>query len=160
LLNAREAWVSFLPALHAGNTVLPGITTYQGPYKVIALGLSCFCFALYCFGFRGSLARAFSWRPIRYLGNMSYSYFLLHGFTLKALSVLAFTIVAPSGRSPLLLCLLLPISFAATWVTSTVLFVCVEKPFSLDRLSLSAYLRKLGAVAQNVVVGAGSPSQG
>jgi peptidoglycan/LPS O-acetylase OafA/YrhL len=150
--QVRKEVFGFLPDANAGNTVLPGITTYQGPYKVIALGVSCFCFGLYCFGFEGFLKRAFSWRPIRYLGNMSYSYFLFHGVTLKALSVVAFTIIAPNGRLPLLLCLLLPICFAITWVTSTLLFALVEKPLSLERLPLSAYIRVLRANVQRLAV--------
>jgi peptidoglycan/LPS O-acetylase OafA/YrhL len=138
---------SLLPGAHAGNTLLPGITTYQGPYKVIVLGLSAFFFTLYCFGFKGFLSRAFSWRPLRYLGNMSYSYFLFHGAALKVLSLLAFSIVPPVGRSPVLFCVALPFSFGATWISSTLLFACVERPISLERLSLRAYL---GAVRAHV----------
>jgi peptidoglycan/LPS O-acetylase OafA/YrhL len=141
----RREVFGFLPAANAGNTVLPGITTYQGPYRVIVLGVSCFCFGLYCFGFEGFLKRAFSWRPICYLGNMSYSYYLFHGLTLKVLSVVAFAIIAPQGRSPLLLWLLLPACFAVTWVTSTLLFALVEKPFSLENISLPAYFGVLWA---------------
>ncbi len=150
--QVRREVFAFLPDANAGNTVLPGITTYQGPYKVIALGISGFCFGLYCFGFEGFLKRAFSWRPIRYLGNMSYSYFLFHGVTLKVLSVVAFAIIAPHGRSPLLLCLLLPACFAITWVTSTFLFALVEKPLSLERLSLPAYIGMLWAQVRRLAV--------
>ena len=45
-------------------------------------------FALCGACFSGGLAgRAFSWTPARWLGNMSYSYYLLHGMTVMALSI-------------------------------------------------------------------------
>jgi peptidoglycan/LPS O-acetylase OafA/YrhL len=151
-LDASRERVALLPGLNAGNTILPGVSTYQGPYKVMALGISGFFFALYCFGFDGLLKRAFSWRTIRYLGNMNYSYFLFHGATLKALSLLAFATVVPAGRSPLLFCLLLPLSLGATWISSTVLFAFVERPISLERLSLSAYSDTVRARLRDTVV--------
>ena len=39
---------------------------------------------LACFRAEGPLYRAFAWTPLRWLGNMSYSYYLIHGLALKA----------------------------------------------------------------------------
>ncbi len=78
-----------------------------------------------------SLGRVFSWTPLRWLGNMSYSYYLLHGLTLKALfMVLSKTHLL--SVSPWLMCLiLLPVFFLVSLVTSAGLFLLIEKPFSL-----------------------------
>lgn len=124
-----DKWLTFLP--RTGNTVLPGITSYEGPYKVIVLTLSCFPFVLFCIAGQGFLARLFSWAPMRYLGNMSYSFYLLHGATLNALVLFLHLFFTPDGNSPILFCILLPIAFAVSWLTSTVLFTLIEKPISL-----------------------------
>ena len=48
-----------------------------------------FVLCLACFNNpTGWLARAFGWTPMRWLGNMSYSYYLLHGLALKAIILL------------------------------------------------------------------------
>lgn len=124
-----EKWLTFLPRI--GNTVLPGVLSYEGPYKVIALTLGCVPFALFCIAGQGLLARVFSWAPARYLGNMSYSFYLLHGATLNAFVLLLHHIIKPDGNSPILFCAMFPVAFSLSWVTSTVLFALVEKPISL-----------------------------
>lgn len=79
------------------------------------------------------LSRAFSWTPLRWLGNMSYSYYLLHGLVLKA-CFHALAVVAPPGSGGLpawVLWALLPTLFAITLLPSAALFLAVERPFSL-----------------------------
>src|SRR4051812_48371455 len=39
---------------------------------------------LYCFRYDGFLNRVFSFAPLRYWGNMSYSYYLCHGALIHA----------------------------------------------------------------------------
>jgi exopolysaccharide production protein ExoZ len=60
---------------------------------------------------------------MRRLGNMSYSYYLIHGLALKA----AF-MVLPSSQMFLVL---LPLAFALTLIPSMALFLLVERPLSL-----------------------------
>src|ERR1035441_7872837 len=92
-----------------------------------------FCCAAYCFAFDGRLKRFFSWTPLRYLGNISYSYYLIHGVTLQGVA-LAWAWLASHGVPAASLFVVgVPVGFAATWVTSTLLFVMVEKPYSLQR---------------------------
>ncbi|HLT29638.1 MAG TPA: acyltransferase [Myxococcaceae bacterium] len=79
---------------------------------------------------RGPVARLCRWTPLRWLGNMSYSYYLLHGLILKAFSLVALTVIG-RGAHPLLFWALLPIAFVLTLAASGVLFAWVEKPFSL-----------------------------
>ena len=77
------------------------------------------------------LARVFAWTPLRWLGNMSYSYYLLHGLALKAtVRALALILPAHSG-GPWLFWGALPFIFAVTLVASTALFAVIERPFSL-----------------------------
>jgi peptidoglycan/LPS O-acetylase OafA/YrhL len=89
------------------------------------LGAAYFCFVLDCFAFPGPLAKAFSWAPLRFVGTISYSYYLIHGPTLHGLRL-----VAPQGASPVLL---LPAAIGLTLVTSSLLFLLVEKPLSFGR---------------------------
>ena len=122
-------WLPVSPSV--GNTVLPGVVSYEGPYKVITLTLSCFPFVFFCIAGHGLLSRIFSWAPVRYLGNISYSFYLLHGATLNGLMLLLRLFSKPDGNSPIFFCALLPIAFALSWFTSTVLFAVIEKPISL-----------------------------
>jgi peptidoglycan/LPS O-acetylase OafA/YrhL len=77
------------------------------------------------------LARAFCWTPLRWLGNMSYSYYLLHGLTLKALFMLLPHPAALQGHGVAVFFGLLPVFFCATLLTSACLFLLVERPLSL-----------------------------
>ena len=80
-------------------------------------------------GTRGG--RIFSWTPLRWLGNMSYSYYLLHGLTINV-TALALSGLGPDpGHADALYWLLLPLTFGATILSSTVLFAIVERPLSL-----------------------------
>jgi len=131
--DARPQLLGLLPGLTAGKTVLPGVGTFQGPYKVIVLSISCTMLAFYSFEFDGVLKTFFSWNPLRCLGNMSYSYYLIHGLALHAVAVIAYSIVPEDHPSLPLFLLALPLGFAMTWLASSCLFLLVEKPISLRR---------------------------
>lgn len=131
LYDAKAIWFSYLPGVHAGRTVLPGVSGFQGPYKVIVLSVTCVFLALYSFQFDGRLKALFSWRPLRYLGNMSYSYYLIHGLALHAVAVAISRSAFLAKNGALAYLLFLPAGFAFTWIVSTCLFLLVEKPFSL-----------------------------
>ncbi len=68
---------------------------------------------------------------LRYFGNMSYSYYLIHGITLKCFFLILATIIPPSHQWDIVLYFAFFPVFALTWFTSTILFVLVEKPASL-----------------------------
>lgn len=68
---------------------------------------------------------------LRYFGNMSYSYYLIHGITLKCFFLILATIIPPSHQWDIVLYFAFFPVFALTWITSTILFVLVEKPASL-----------------------------
>ena len=125
-----------LAALAAGfgAMLVPTVGPAGYAVKVSILFVAFFLLCHECFSHAsGWLARGFSWTPLRWLGNMSYSYYLLHGLALKA----AFVVVAkalggmpPAAGDWLFWALLAPL-FAASLLPATVLFLCVERPFSL-----------------------------
>ena len=133
LYDARPEWFSILPGLTAGRTVLPGVPTFQGPYKVMVLSFSCPLLAVFSFQYEGILNKIFSWDPIRYLGNMSYSYYLIHGLALHGVALIIYRILPLGQHDTLAYSLGLFIGFVTTWIASTCLFALVEKPLSLRR---------------------------
>jgi peptidoglycan/LPS O-acetylase OafA/YrhL len=131
----------FAVALLAGCVVLgiPGLpsgTPAAVPALMlfVAFGLVCAC----SLGDEtGLLATAFSFTPLRCLGNMSYSYYLIHAVGVhltRGAMVRAFPI------SPALVWSVLPVCFAITWLASTALFLLVEKPLSFARPAISSRL--------------------
>ena len=70
--------------------------------------------------------------PLRWLGNMSYSYYLIHGLSLK-FAFLLFAIVVPGETviEGIYFWLWIPL-FVFTLLTSFILFVLIERPLSLN----------------------------
>jgi peptidoglycan/LPS O-acetylase OafA/YrhL len=104
---------------------------YEWIFPIIALTAAFFSLTLFACEYQGRLSRIFSWTPIRYLGNMSYSYYLIHGLTLKAVALL-FVIVLGARLSLPIFVIAIFVGFAATWISSTLLFWLIEKRFSLQ----------------------------
>jgi peptidoglycan/LPS O-acetylase OafA/YrhL len=100
--------------------------------KTAILFASFFVLCLACFRNPSTwLPRTFSWTPFRWLGNMSYSYYLLHGLALKA-GFLVVAIVLPAANyGPWFFWALLPAMFALTLIPTAILFLAVERPLSL-----------------------------
>jgi peptidoglycan/LPS O-acetylase OafA/YrhL len=145
LLDASPHFFEFLPGWLCGRSTLPGVPTYQGPYKTLVLSFSLFWFVAYSFAFDGRLKRLFVWQLLRYLGNMSYSYYLIHGVTAHAVALIWAAVVRHHLSMVAAFVTALPIALGATWLTATVLFVGIEKPFSLSskrarRQSITAVL--------------------
>jgi exopolysaccharide production protein ExoZ len=119
--------------LGAGTTGRAGRFSYCVPaFRVIILAISFGSVLLYSFRFDGVVRRWFSWTPICWLGNISYSYYLIHGGALygfRALDQLLYGVHEPSA---LRFWLLLPTGFAATIVATVPVFLLVEKRFSLQ----------------------------
>ena len=73
-------------------------------------------------------------RPIRWLGNMSFSFYLIHGLPLHAFGIIAGRLHAGAltgARLWTAFATALPFVFAATAATSAALFLAVEKRLSL-----------------------------
>ena len=71
-----------------------------------------------------------SWTPARWLGNMSYSYYLLHGMTVMAVSIVIAKFVGHALPSWVVWALLPP-TFLVSLVAPFVLYVLIERPISL-----------------------------
>jgi len=112
------AWLATV--LPVAAFVAAGMGVLVGPLKFavlfVALGLLCISV------FRGEgPARLLSWAPLRWLGEASYSYYLIHGLVLKAIA----TVV------PLPYWWMLVPAYAATIAATAVLHYAIERPFSL-----------------------------
>jgi exopolysaccharide production protein ExoZ len=93
-----------------------------------------FAYYLLCYAaFResGLSYRIFTWAPLRWLGNMSYSYYLVHGLALNVAFVVLARLFPPSGHAPWMYWALMPPMFAFTLIPSAILFLTVERPYSI-----------------------------
>ncbi|SNS81766.1 Peptidoglycan/LPS O-acetylase OafA/YrhL, contains acyltransferase and SGNH-hydrolase domains [Noviherbaspirillum humi] len=105
-------------------------TLMHGYIEIGFMFVGFYLFCLHCFLHPTDwLARAFSWAPMRLLGNMSYSYYLLHGLALKAGFLVLSKFKITQGE--ILFFGLLPVMFALTIGASVVLFLVIERPLSL-----------------------------
>jgi exopolysaccharide production protein ExoZ len=101
----------------------------MGIYWSIILGIGLFYICMYCFGYTGRLQQAFAWEPLRCIGAMGYSYYLIHGVTMKGILLLSNVFLPPATQSPLLFWGLLPFAFIATLLSSSLLYLLVERQF-------------------------------
>ena len=121
-------------ALAAGlfSTILPVPGSAGYVLKIVILFAAFFTLCFTCFGHQSAwLPKAFSWTPLRWLGNMSYSYYLLHGLALKSGFLVLSKILGTAGSGVLVFWGMLPLMFALTLIPSIGLFLLVERPFSL-----------------------------
>jgi peptidoglycan/LPS O-acetylase OafA/YrhL len=116
-----------------------------GPGSLLKVLIHCVSFFVTCLACLGRsatpLGRAFSWTPMRWLGNMSYSYYLIHGLSLQTFFV-GVTLWLPNtnlGGGGFWI-ILLPV-FLMTTVPAAILFLYVEKPLSLGPVGLRARAR-------------------
>lgn len=145
LLEVRQSWFTFLPGWWSGRETIPGVPVYQGPYKTLALMVGCYALAAYAFAFDGRVKRLLCWAPMRYLGNMSYSYYLSHGIALQGVALACAALTPPGTRSVAIWATALVGGFAATWAASTALFVLVEKPMSLEQHARARHAKRESA---------------
>jgi len=138
-LDRLSSWA--LVAAIVAAVVLSG-TFLQGLPRVAAMLVLWPVLCAGCFAVDGRMRRWFSWTPIRYLGNISYSYYLVHSLVLQGCFLLLERIWPPGGTAGWAYWAFLLPCFALTVVGALGLFLVVEKPFSLDRRSL--HPRRLG----------------
>jgi peptidoglycan/LPS O-acetylase OafA/YrhL len=103
------------------------------------LGWTCFT------GLDRPSSKLFSWSPLRWLGNMSYSYYLIHGLTLQFIFLLLGKIFPPNGEGDWIYWIGLPICFLLTLIASLILFILVERPYSLFPPRLRASTKNIQA---------------
>lgn len=77
----------------------------------------------------GRLGRSLSWAPLRWMGNISYSYYLLHGLALQVFFVVLQRLL-PTGGEWAAPVLLVP-AWLATLPPCLALYLVIERPLSL-----------------------------
>jgi peptidoglycan/LPS O-acetylase OafA/YrhL len=95
----------------------------------VGYGLTC----LNGFNVKTAFGAFFSKLPLRWLGNMSYSYYLIHGLTLKFLFMLLAMLITPDGESTWVFYTFMIPFFIITLLTSFILFFFIEKRFSFGK---------------------------
>src|ERR1044071_4122190 len=114
------------------GTLLPWQGSGASAIKTAILFVCFFTLCFSCFSYPTSwLGWLFSWTPLRWLGNMSYSYYLLHGISLKAAFLGLGFWLPVAERGAVFFWEWLPVMFALTLVPTTALFLWIERPFSL-----------------------------
>lgn len=114
-------------------SVLPfeGHGSEQAKIGILFCGYFLFCYSCYATP-QGTLARTFSWTPLRWLGNMSYSFYLLHGVSTKATIMVLAMLLPPAGnRSDWIFWAMLPLCLLASLLVSGAAYLAVERPYSL-----------------------------
>lgn len=101
--------------------------------KVGILFVTFFVLCLTCFQSpSGWLAHSFCWTPMRYLGNMSYSYYLIHGLALKVAFLVLSKLLPATTFGSWFFWAMLPVMFVVTLLAAAGLFLLIERPFSLS----------------------------
>lgn len=103
-------------------------------HPVVRLVLVNFAFVLLVYRsvFTAGLAsRAYAWTPLRWLGNASYSFYLMHGLGLHAFFTLLGKIWQPETENPILFLALMPPAFLVSLAATLPIYLLVERPLSL-----------------------------
>lgn len=104
------------------------------PLKTMTLFFTYFVLCFHCFFHTDAwLRRAFEWTPLRWFGNMSYSFYMLHALVMQGFLLLLskFLVPANGDRGALFFWGMMPVLFLAALIPSLVLFLLVERRFSL-----------------------------
>lgn len=141
-----RAWLLQLPLL--GILLVAMGTRYLGGWLFLVLSLA--VFAIFLTGAlldETQIARVLMWRPLRGLGMISYSYYLIHGLTLKALAMAFGMAVLPRELDPVSYWSLLVCALFATFVSAAVLYFAIEWRFSLRKAGLAHRMQTAAARA-------------
>ncbi len=143
-------------------TLLPVGGSMGQALKMSILFASFFALCFSCFFYPNAwLGRAFSWTPVRWLGNMSYSYYLLHGLALQVAFLALGVFLPPIEQGFPFFFALLPLMFALTLCPSALLFLVIERPISLTPTQSRTSSSRLAHAAHSDAIGqdARSPSK-
>ena len=89
------------------------------------------CLALLTLRSGGLLSRLFCSTPLRWTGNISYSFYLIHAFVLNVIALVVLHLSWTRTNPRLASALLFVPALAATYAVTTILFLAIEKPWSL-----------------------------
>jgi exopolysaccharide production protein ExoZ len=158
LLSRAGQWISIAAVILLASyhfALPPGGPGAQsiGVVSTALMSIAVFFVVLHALEYPGVLQKVCTWTPMRYWGNISYSYYLGHGLALRGVALLLAHSKAAQHSTPLYLCALIG-GLIATWMSAIVLYMLVEKPLSLtlkkpragapeaDRIALSWWMRR------------------
>ncbi len=130
------AWVGFSAVIGTvgfSYAMISGLISFKINYVICTTLV--FVFFLFSGFARNALSRLLSLKYLRWFGNMSYSYFLFHGLTVRTLFALLPKFITPQGDAVWIYFVLLPLFFAATLVPTLLLYLLVEYPYSLAKMA-------------------------
>ena len=115
--------------------LLPGTSNLGHTLQVVALFVSFFTLCFCCFANSGAwLRRAFEWTPLRWFGNMSYSFYMVHALVMQFVVLVLLTVLPPApGYGPLFFWTFMPALFVAALIPAVLMYLFVERPFSLKK---------------------------
>ena len=115
------------------------------------LFFSFFFMALCALSHQGVLMKFFSLEGVRWFGNISYSYYLTHGLTLRGLQLVLRLVHLPGQLGAISYLILESGCFAATVLMAAAVYLSIERPFSLAKRRAAEGLRaKSVAIARAV----------
>jgi len=99
---------------------------------IVFVGFFMLCYE--CFSWNSPTSRLFSFNLLRWFGNMSYSYYLIHGLVVQFIILIAakYQLILPIESVSTFIIFGI-IIFSATLIPATLLFLYIEKPFSLSK---------------------------
>jgi peptidoglycan/LPS O-acetylase OafA/YrhL len=130
-LTALAVYACGLGIIYAGENTDIVPDRLVTPLIAFIAGATSFALCGLCFFGKGILSHIFSWRPLRALGNMSYSFYLIHGLALGVVREGVRRFAPPRNHSLFFLAFVV-LGLAVSWIASTVLFVAIERPLSID----------------------------
>ncbi|HZQ53530.1 MAG TPA: acyltransferase [Bryobacteraceae bacterium] len=135
LVSRAGQWISiaaliFLASYHFALS--PGGPGAQpiGVVSTALMSVAVFFVVLHALEYPGVLQKVCTWAPMRYWGNFSYSYYLVHGLALRSVALLLPHSKPAQHSLPLYFCALIG-GLIATWMSAIVLYLLVERPLSL-----------------------------
>ena len=93
------AYLSGLGLIFALDTTSLISDSFVLPLTSLIAGVTSFAFCGFCFHGGGLLSRALSWRPLRALGNMSYSFYLVHGLAVGFVKQVVRRLIQPGEHN-------------------------------------------------------------
>jgi len=116
-------------AVIAPMVLLSGIA--GGGPRLIVLWVAWPVLCAACFCVDGRARRLFSWTPLRWLGNISFSYYLTHSLVLQGFFEALRKVVDPTGQQAWVWWGLMIPAFVLTVGAALGLFIAVERRYSL-----------------------------
>ncbi len=126
--------------------IVPILIIVMVALKYFNIGTTILLFSLYigffilcytCFNQNTKISQLCCSKFLRSYGNMSYSYYLIHGITLKFFFLVLGYLIPATHQWDLWFYGLMGPVFILTFITSTLLFVIIEKPLSLVKKGMT-----------------------